>query len=116
MVSIIFLPLVTNFLSNFSKNNSHIFKYFTLSGLSTDLTLLDNGNFYFSMKVLLSLSVEGTVWGYTITIIVTAFIGKFGGCTVAAHYFAGFNWRESSTIGSLMSCKGCVRLPPIVLF
>jgi Kef-type K+ transport system membrane component KefB len=68
------------------------------------------------MKVLLSLSVEGIVWGYTITIIVTAFIGKFGGCTVAAHYFAGFNWRESSTIGSLMSCKGCVRLPRIVLF
>jgi len=26
-------------------NNTHIFKYFTLSGLSTDLTLLDNGNF-----------------------------------------------------------------------
>ncbi|PPQ82193.1 hypothetical protein CVT26_009576, partial [Gymnopilus dilepis] len=77
MVSIIFLPL-----------------YFTLSGLSTDLGLLNNG----------------ITWGYTIAIIVTAFIGKFGGCLFAAHYAAGFNWRESSTIGSLMSCKGLVEL------
>ncbi|KAF9525870.1 Sodium/hydrogen exchanger family-domain-containing protein [Crepidotus variabilis] len=77
IVSIIFLPL-----------------YFTLSGLSTDLTLLDNG----------------VTWGYTIAIIVTAFVGKFGGCMIAARYVAGFNWRESSTIGSLMSCKGLVEL------
>jgi len=48
----------------------------------------------------------GITWGYTIAIIVTAFIGKFGGCLLAARYFAGFNWREASTIGSLMSCKG----------
>ncbi|KAJ2934165.1 hypothetical protein H1R20_g2904, partial [Candolleomyces eurysporus] len=77
MVSIIFLPL-----------------YFTLSGLSTDLTLLD----------------DGLTWGYTIAIIVTAFVGKFGGCLLASRYFAGFNWREASTIGSLMSCKGLVEL------
>ncbi|KDR83202.1 hypothetical protein GALMADRAFT_239040 [Galerina marginata CBS 339.88] len=77
MVSIIFLPL-----------------YFTLSGLSTDLGLLNNG----------------ITWAYTIAIIITAFIGKFGGCLLAAHYFAGFNWREASTIGSLMSCKGLVEL------
>ncbi|KAJ2934148.1 hypothetical protein H1R20_g2903, partial [Candolleomyces eurysporus] len=77
MVAIIFLPL-----------------YFTLSGLSTDLTLLN----------------DGITWGFTIAIIVTAFIGKFGGCIIAARYFAGFNWREASTIGSLMSCKGLVEL------
>ncbi|KAJ7170478.1 Sodium/hydrogen exchanger family-domain-containing protein [Mycena crocata] len=77
MVSIIFLPL-----------------YFTLSGLSTDLGLLDNG----------------ITWAYTIAICSLAFIGKFGGCTIAARYFAGFNWREASTIGSLMSCKGLVEL------
>lgn len=77
MVSIIFLPL-----------------YFTLSGLSTDLGLLDNG----------------ITWAYTIAIIFSAFIGKFAGCCIAARYFAGFNWRESSTIGSLMSCKGLVEL------
>ncbi|RDX53492.1 hypothetical protein OH76DRAFT_1343339 [Lentinus brumalis] len=76
MVSIIFLPL-----------------YFTLSGLSTDLGLLDNG----------------ITWGYTVAICALAYFGKFGGCTVAAR-FAGFTWREASTIGSLMSCKGLVEL------
>lgn len=54
----------------------------------------------------------GITWGYTIAIIVSAFTGKFGGCTLAAHYAAGFNWRESSTIGSLMSCKGSVLILP----
>lgn len=76
MVSIIFLPL-----------------YFTLSGLSTDLGLLNNG----------------ITWAYTIAICALAYIGKFGGCSLAARY-AGFSWRESATIGSLMSCKGLVEL------
>ncbi|KAG8692340.1 K(+)/H(+) antiporter [Ceratobasidium sp. 394] len=76
MVSIIFLPL-----------------YFTLSGLSTNLGLLDNG----------------ITWGYTILICVTAYIGKFFGGAAAAK-FAGFNLRESATIGTLMSCKGLVEL------
>jgi len=52
---------------------------------------------------------SGTIWGFTIAIIVLAFMGKFGGCTLAARY-AGFNWREASTIGSLMSCKGLIEL------
>ncbi|KAI0301119.1 Sodium/hydrogen exchanger family-domain-containing protein [Multifurca ochricompacta] len=76
MVSVIFLPL-----------------YFTLSGLSTDLGLLNTG----------------TIWAYTIAICVLAFAGKFGGCTMAAKY-TGFSWREASTIGSLMSCKGLIEL------
>ncbi|KAH9851762.1 Sodium/hydrogen exchanger family-domain-containing protein [Lenzites betulinus] len=76
MVSIIFLPL-----------------YFTLSGLSTDLGLLNNG----------------ITWGYTVAICTLAYVGKFGGCTLASRY-AGFSWREASTIGSLMSCKGLVEL------
>jgi Kef-type K+ transport system membrane component KefB len=74
MVAIVFLPL-----------------YFTLSGLSTDLGLLNNG----------------ITWGFTVAICTLAYSGKFGGCTLAARY-AGFSWREASTIGSLMSCKGCV--------
>ncbi|KAG2002319.1 potassium:hydrogen antiporter, variant 2 [Coprinopsis cinerea AmutBmut pab1-1] len=77
MVAVIFLPL-----------------YFTLSGLSTDLGLLN----------------DGITWAFTIAIIVTAFLGKFGGCTLAARYAARFDWRESMTIGSLMSCKGLVEL------
>lgn len=76
MVTVIFLPL-----------------YFTLSGLSTDLGLLNTG----------------TIWGFTVAICVLAFIGKFGGCSLAARY-AGFNWREAGTIGSLMSCKGLIEL------
>ncbi|EAU90931.2 potassium:hydrogen antiporter [Coprinopsis cinerea okayama7 len=77
MVSIIFLPL-----------------YFTLSGLSTDLGLLDSGK----------------TWAYTVAIITTAFVGKFGGCFLGARYVAGFDVRESAAIGSLMSCKGLVEL------
>ncbi|THU96994.1 hypothetical protein K435DRAFT_79376 [Dendrothele bispora CBS 962.96] len=68
--------------------------YFTLSGLSTDLGLLDTG----------------LVWAYTVGICVLAFLGKFGGCTVAARWVAGFGWREASAIGALMSCKGLVEL------
>ena len=63
---------------------------------------------------------SGTIWGFTIAIIVLAFTGKFGGCMLAARY-AGFNWREAGTIGSLMSCKGSVWLsittsPQLTLF
>ncbi|KAH9038327.1 Sodium/hydrogen exchanger family-domain-containing protein [Lactarius pseudohatsudake] len=76
MVSVIFLPL-----------------YFTISGLSTDLGLLNSG----------------TIWGFTAAICILAFIGKFGGCALAARY-TGFSWREASTIGSLMSCKGLIEL------
>lgn len=76
MVSIIFLPL-----------------YFTLSGLSTNLGLLDTG----------------VIWGFTVAICALAYVGKFGGCTLAAR-FAGFKWREASTIGALMSCKGLIEL------
>ncbi|KAF9783146.1 Sodium/hydrogen exchanger family-domain-containing protein [Thelephora terrestris] len=76
VVSIIFLPL-----------------YFTISGLSTNLGLLNTG----------------VIWGYTIAICATSYIGKFGGCSIAAR-IAGFTWRESTTIGSLMSCKGLVEL------
>ncbi|KAE9409277.1 hypothetical protein BT96DRAFT_913438 [Gymnopus androsaceus JB14] len=68
--------------------------YFTLSGLSTNLGLLNNG----------------ITWGYTFAIISLAFTGKFGGCTLAARYVAKFSWRESGAIGSLMSCKGLVEL------
>ncbi|KAG8952977.1 K(+)/H(+) antiporter [Tulasnella sp. 424] len=76
MVAIIFLPL-----------------YFTISGLSTNLGLLNTG----------------LIWGYTIMILVVAYIGKFFGGSIAAR-FAGFGWRESFTIGTLMSCKGLIEL------
>ncbi|KAK2463776.1 hypothetical protein APHAL10511_004214 [Amanita phalloides] len=77
VVSIIFLPL-----------------YFTLSGLSTNLGLLN----------------DGITWAYTIAIMTLAFAGKFGGCFFAAKYMAGFSWTEAGAVGALMSCKGLVEL------
>ena len=47
----------------------------------------------------------GITWAFTIAIIVLSFSGKFGGCTIASR-LAGCSWRESGTIGALMSCKG----------
>ena len=67
--------------------------YFTLSGLSTNLGLLDNG----------------ITWGYLIAVTVTAFFAKFIGCAIAAR-LNGMVWRESFSIGALMSCKGLVEL------
>ncbi|TVY87632.1 K(+)/H(+) antiporter [Lachnellula willkommii] len=67
--------------------------YFTLSGLSTNLGLLDNG----------------ITWGYLIAVTAVAFSSKFIGCSLAARS-NGLVWRESFSIGSLMSCKGLVEL------
>ncbi|TFY72973.1 hypothetical protein EVG20_g50 [Dentipellis fragilis] len=68
-------------------------QYFALSGLKTDLGLLDNG----------------ITWGYTILICVVAFFSKFLSCSIAAKAF-GYNLRESGAVGALMSCKGLVEL------
>ncbi|KIM29630.1 hypothetical protein M408DRAFT_68062 [Serendipita vermifera MAFF 305830] len=67
--------------------------YFTLSGLKTNLGLLDTG----------------ITWGYTILLCVVAFVGKFFGCAITAR-LCKFTLRESSAIGVLMSCKGLVEL------
>ncbi|KAI1609168.1 Sodium/hydrogen exchanger family-domain-containing protein [Exophiala viscosa] len=76
LVSVLFLPL-----------------YFALSGLSTNLGLLDNG----------------ITWGYVVGVCVIAFVGKIAGGTIASR-LNGLVWRESFTIGCLMSCKGLVEL------
>lgn len=68
-------------------------QYFALSGLRTNLGLLDNGK----------------TWGYTILICVVAFFAKFIPCSVSAKVF-GFNHRESGAVGALMACKGLVEL------
>jgi hypothetical protein len=67
--------------------------YFALSGLNTDIGLLN----------------DGITWGYTIGVTVVAFSAKFIGASVAAR-LTGMVWRESFTIGALMSCKGLVEL------
>ncbi|KAG2232628.1 hypothetical protein INT48_001317 [Thamnidium elegans] len=70
MVNIIFLPL-----------------YFTLSGLKTQIGLLDSG----------------LVWGYVILVIFLACFGKIVGCAVAAK-LSGMTTRESLAVGFLMNC------------
>ncbi|TEY71553.1 hypothetical protein BOTCAL_0091g00380 [Botryotinia calthae] len=67
--------------------------YFALSGLSTNLGLLN----------------DGITWAYVIAIIVVAFSGKIIGGTLAAKA-CKLVWRESLSIGVLMSCKGLVEL------
>jgi len=76
VVSILFLPL-----------------YFALSGLNTNIGLLD----------------DGLVWGYVFAVVIIAFVAKISGGTLAARA-NGLVWRESLTIGVLMSCKGLVEL------
>ncbi|KAI0888459.1 K+/H+ antiporter 1 [Annulohypoxylon maeteangense] len=76
LVTVLFLPL-----------------YFALSGLSTNLGLLN----------------DGITWGYVIGVIAVAFSGKIIGGTLAARA-TKLVWRESLTIGVLMSCKGLVEL------
>ncbi len=82
LVSVIFLPL-----------------YFALSGLSTNLGLLN----------------DGITWAYVIGVIAVAFFGKIIGGTLAARANK-LMWRESFTIGALMSCKGLVELIVLVSF
>ncbi|WVN87875.1 uncharacterized protein L203_103072 [Cryptococcus depauperatus CBS 7841] len=67
--------------------------YFVLSGLQTNLGLLNTGK----------------IWGYIILLITIGFIGKFVGCAGTA-WALKFSWRESCAIGMLMSCKGLVEL------
>ncbi|KAG9245604.1 Sodium/hydrogen exchanger family-domain-containing protein [Calycina marina] len=67
--------------------------YFAYSGLSTNIGLLN----------------DAITWAYVIGIIAVAFAGKIVGGTLAAKSCKLF-WRESFTIGVLMSCKGLVEL------
>jgi Kef-type K+ transport system membrane component KefB len=80
LVAVFFLPL-----------------YFALSGLSTNLGLLNSG----------------ITWAYVIGVIAVAFIAKVAGGTLAARANK-MVWRESFTIGVLMSCKGLVELIVLV--
>jgi Kef-type K+ transport system membrane component KefB len=71
--------------------------YFALSGLSTNIGLLN----------------DGITWAYVIGVCAVAFAGKIIGGTLAARA-CKLVWRESLTIGCLMSCKGLVELIVLV--
>lgn len=70
-----------------------MWQYFVLSGLSTNLGLIN----------------DGLSWGYIILFCAIGWFGKFAGCAVAAK-FLGYTSRESGAIGMLMSCKGYVSI------
>ena len=76
LINILFLPI-----------------YFALSGLKSNIGLLD----------------DGITWMCTIVIIVIALMGKIFGGMLASH-IGGLPFRESLTIGVLMSCKGLFEL------
>ncbi|KAI9002960.1 Sodium/hydrogen exchanger family-domain-containing protein [Hyaloraphidium curvatum] len=76
MISMVFLPV-----------------FFALSGLKTNIGLLDTG----------------LAWGYCLLVIVVACAGKIFGCLFAAR-LSGLGWRESWTVGVLMNTKGLVEL------
>jgi Kef-type K+ transport system membrane component KefB len=71
--------------------------YFTLSGLNTNIGLLDSG----------------ITWAYVIGVVAVAFFSKFVSATLAARG-TKMLWRECFAIGSLMSCKGLVELIVLV--
>ena len=67
--------------------------YFALSGLNTNIGLLDNR----------------ITWAYVVGVVSVAFFAKFIGASLAARVNE-LVWRECFTIGALMSCKGLVEL------
>eukprot|EP00752_Nemacystus_decipiens_P004580 g4180.t1 len=67
--------------------------YFAVSGLKTDLTLLDNI----------------TSWGLCLLTILAACLGKIGGGAAVARFF-GMTRRESLAVGVLMNTRGLVEL------
>ena len=72
LVSIVFLPL-----------------YFAYSGLNTSLGLINTGE----------------AWAMVILVITTACAGKIIGVTLTSRY-TGMNWREAFSVGILMNTKG----------
>jgi Kef-type K+ transport system membrane component KefB len=71
--------------------------YFTLSGLNTNIGLLDSG----------------IVWAYVVGVVAVAFFSKFISAAIAARG-SKMLWRECFAVGSLMSCKGLVELIVLV--
>ncbi|RKP27342.1 Sodium/hydrogen exchanger family-domain-containing protein, partial [Syncephalis pseudoplumigaleata] len=76
LITVVFLPL-----------------YFALSGLKTEIGLLN----------------DGRSWGMVVLVIVVAVGGKVFGCSTVAK-ISGMTWREALSVGFLMNCKGLVEL------
>jgi Kef-type K+ transport system membrane component KefB len=57
------------------------------------------------IKTRIDLLNDGEAWGWVILVIIVAMFGKITGVTLMAR-FNKLAWRESLTIGVFMSCKG----------
>ena len=67
--------------------------FFTYTGLRTDIGTMGGGGLWFMCGL----------------VLLTAFIGKFGGCWLAARY-NGLPWREASMIGVMMNTRALMEL------
>lgn len=67
--------------------------YFAISGLKTKIDLIDSGN----------------AAGHMLLLICVAMVSKIAGCALVSKLI-GLTWRESTTLGVLMNCKGLVEL------
>ncbi|MEA2272465.1 MAG: hypothetical protein QOI98_1173 [Solirubrobacteraceae bacterium] len=67
--------------------------FFAYTGLKTNIGLLDRPE----------------LWGLTLLLIGVAIVGKLFGAMIAAR-LSGFDWRESSVIGTLMNTRGLTEL------
>jgi Kef-type K+ transport system membrane component KefB len=67
--------------------------FFTYTGLRTDIGTM----------------VGGSLWVLCGLVLLTAFVGKFGGCSLAAR-LNGLPWREASMIGVMMNTRALMEL------
>jgi Kef-type K+ transport system membrane component KefB len=67
--------------------------FFTYTGLRTDIGTMTGGS----------------LWVTCGLVLVTAFVGKFGGCSLAAR-LNGVGWREASMIGVMMNTRALMEL------
>jgi Kef-type K+ transport system membrane component KefB len=67
--------------------------FFTYTGLRTDIGTMGGGGLWFMCGL----------------VLLTAFVGKFGGCWLAAR-FNGLPWREASMIGIMMNTRALMEL------
>jgi Kef-type K+ transport system membrane component KefB len=55
------------------------------------------------------LGTDWALWGWCLVIMAVAIMGKWGGSTAAARV-TGLDWRQSLSLGALMSCRGLTEL------
>lgn len=77
LITVVFLPI-----------------FFTVSGLRTQIGLVNTGE----------------LWGLTLLIIGLSIVGKVSGCVLSARWVAKLTWLDSIIFGILMNTKGLVAL------